>query len=565
MKLKALKCPNCDAKIEIKPGETTGTCTYCDSEFILEDEVIRVKHEIIDNTSLDVAETTLNKFKNYAKAEYLYRALLYKYAHKEDVYIGLIRSITHDFKQPIIYLYTLNEVNDFWQKYTSLTTKTNIAKYSASINELNKNFWLTSLKQKTADFTLLKLSINSEEVENAWNKYTLFSEEDEYLKIEKKYKDYLSKLKTYQTKKKKAIKTTFITIITLIIVITISTTIYAFTEKAIMKSKNLKTSTIYKYCDPNFNCKDKNYIKNFFYPTIADLTITSSEFNKKDNTLTVETTLTSNIRNTTKKYTFKIVDDSGPYIKETACKFTDTEEIDLKKCFTLTDYKDGEIATSKAKIDKGKNKFLKQGSYEITVSATDKDKNKETKKIKVEIIPTPITLNVNFSKKSVEINDTATLSYEITPDKVSNKEVNITYNKEFLTIKDNIITPVKIGESEVCVQSKYDTNTKVCTNVDVTPICKNSYTFTFDGSKKEKIYSGTDFCAGTYKIYANVLNHDQIYYIHHYQSDSFMSGSSTLTIAKFSSFLSDEGDKWSMAKGSYIETAPGVTSITITK
>ena len=564
MKLKALKCPNCNAKIEINPGETHGTCTYCDSEFILEDEVIRVKHEIIDNTSLDVAETTLNKFKNYQKAEYLYRTLLYKYAHKEEVYIGLIRCITHDFKQPIINLFTLNEINDYWQKYTSLTTKTNIAKYSPSINEINRKFWLTTLKEETQDFTLLKLSIKADEVENAWNKYTLFSEEKEYVKLEKKCKDYLANLRNYQTKKRKRIKTTFLTTITLIILIIISSTIYAFVEKPIKKHEKIKTSTIYKYCGPDLNCKDNSYIKNFFYPTIADLTITSSKLNKQENILTVETTLTSDIRNNKEKYTFNIVDDSGPYIKSTNCKFTDTEEINLEKCFTLTDYTDGNIDPSKANIDKNKNKFQKQGKYKITISATDKDKNKETKKVNVEIIPTPITLNVDIPS-SIEINDTKKLSYEITPDKVSNKEVTITYNKEFITIKDNVITPVKIGETDICIQSKYDPNTKVCKKIDVTPICKDSYTFTFDGSKEEKIYSGKDFCSGTYKIYANVLNHNQIYYIHHYQSDAFAAKSSLLTIAKFSSFLNDEGDKWSMAKGSYIQTKPGITSITIKK
>lgn len=562
MKLKALKCPNCDAKIEIKPGETHGTCTYCDSEFILEDEVVRVKHEIVDNTSLDVAETTLNKFKNYQKAEYLYRTMLYKYAHKEDVYIGLIRSITHDFNLEINQLYTINEINDYWQKYTSLTTKTNIAKYSPSINEINRKFWLNKLTSETNNFTLLKLGVNTQEVENAWNKYTLFSEEKEYVKLESKYKDYLVKLKKYQTTKKKKIKATFTTICVLIVVIIVSLAIYAFTEKPIKKFDELKTSTLYKYCGPEFNCTDKAFIENFFYPTIADLTITKTEFNKEKNTLTVETELKSSIKDLKKEYTFDVVDDSGPYIEETNCKFTDTEDIDLTKCFKITDYTDGTIDVSKAKIDKNKENFKKQGEKTIKVTATDKDKNKETKEVKVTIIPTPITLNVDIPT-SVEINKTATLSYEVTPD-VSNKDVTITYDKKIITIKDNVITPVKLGESEVCLTSKYDTNTKVCKTIDVTPICQDSYTFTFDGSKEEKITAGVDFCAGTYKVYAEVLNHSDVYYIHHYQADLF-AGSSTITIAKFSSFLNDEGDKWSMAKRSYIKTAPGVMSITITK
>lgn len=560
MKLKALKCPNCNAKLEIKPGETTGTCPYCDSEFILDDEVIRVKHEIIDNTSLDVAETTLNKFKDYYKAEGIYRSLLYKYAHKEEIYIGLIISITHDFKREITALYTLNEINDYWQKYTSLTSKTNIVKYSPSINDLNRKFWLNKLNTETKNLTLLKLSVNIQETENAWNKYVLFSEETEHKKLEKKYKDYLNNLKTYQVKKKKNLKLLSIIAIIFIILIILATTVYKYKEKPIIKSKELKTSTIYKYCGPNFDCENKDFIKKFFYPTIADLTITSAEFDKAKNTLKVTTHLKSNIKNETNEYTFKIVDNSGPYIETTNCEFTDTEQIDLTKCFTLTDYTDGVIASSKATINKNKSDFSKQGTYEITVSATDKDNNKETKKVPVKIIPTPIALDVNLSKTSIQINETATLSYTITPD-VSNKDVEITYNKEFFTIKDNVLIPVKIGDSELCITSKYDSNTKVCKTIDITPICKDSYTFTFDGSKEEILTPGVDFCTGTYKVYANVLNTQQVYYLYHYPSTGMPD---IITINKKSPF-NDEGSKYSLGKGAKFKISAGVTSITLTK
>ena len=565
MKLKALKCPNCNAKLEIKPGEVNGTCPYCDSEFILDDEVIKVKHEIIDNTSLEIAETTLNKFKDYQKAEYIYRTLLYKYAHKEEVYIGLIRCITHDFKKEITTLYTVNEINDFFQKYTSLTTKTNIAKYSPSINEINRKFWLNRLNNETKNLTLFSLKVSITETETAWNKYILFSEEKEHGKLEQKYKEYITKLKEYQTKKKKSIKLATIITLTLIVIALITRTIYSYLEKPIQKDKEIKTSSLYKYCGPDFNCQDKSFIKKYFYPTIAELEIINTNFNKEKNLLSVTTHLFSDKKDITKDYTFKIVDNSGPYIKETACEFTDIESnLDLTKCFTIKDYTDGEISPNKAKINKEKLTEKQQGIYTIEVTATDKDKNKETKRVKVKITPTPIALNINLSKESIQINDTATLSYEITPD-ISNKEVTLSYDKNIIKVENNTITPLKIADTELCVTSNYDKNTKVCKNIEVTPICQNSYTFNFDGSKKEKIYSGTDFCAGTYKIYASVLNYDQTYFIHHYQADRFAGGSSTMTIAKFSSFLSDEGEKWSMAKGSYIETAPGITSITITK
>lgn len=564
MKIKTLNCPNCNAKLELENNQTNGICTYCDTPFILDDEVVRIEHEIIDNTSLKVAETTLNKFKDYQKAEILYKNQLHKYAHKEEVYIGLIRSITHDFTQEITQLFRIEEINNYWQKYTSIATKTNISKYSKSVNDLNEKFWLNYIKTETNDFTLFDIKVKVPKLENAWNKYTLFSEEKNVLKIEPKYKDYLSKLKDYQLKANKKRKFTFKLTLSIIVVILLTIGIYTITEKATMKSKEIKTSTLYKYCGPNFDCKDTSYLKEFFRPTIANLTITDYNFNKEKNTIEVKTHLTSKIKDIKETHTFTIKDDSGPYIKETGCKFTDTEDIDLTKCFTLTDYTDGEINVEKATIDKKKNNFKTQGIKTINVTATDKDKNKSKKDIKVEIIPTPITLNFNIAKTNPQINETTTLSYEVTPN-VSNKEVYITYNKEYLKIENNTITPLKIGESEVCATSKYDQNTKKCIKVDVTPICQNSYTFNFDGSKKEKITAGTDFCAGTYKVYAGVLNYNQTYFLHHYQADRFAGGSSTMTIAKFSSFLSEEGDKWAMSKGSYIEVPSGITSITITK
>lgn len=564
MKLKELKCPNCNAKLNIKPIDTTGICPYCNSEFILDDEVIKVKHEheIVDDTSLEIALTTLNKFKDYEKAESLFKLLLYKYAHKEEIYIGLIKSITHDFKEPVKTIFDLNEINDYWQKYTSLTTKTNIAKYSPSINELNKNFYLKRLNDETKELSLISLRVNINDTEIAWKKYLLFSEEKEHSKLESKYNKYLNDLKNYQTKRKKQIKYGLIILLVSIVVLFISGIIYSKTETPIQKNKTIKTSTLYKYCSPSLECTNKDFIKTYFFPTIGELSIEEAILNKKENTILIKTKLTSSKRNIEKEYTFNINDDSGPYIKETNCKFTDTEEIDLTKCYTLEDYTDGVIDSNKAKIT-NKNKLTKQGKYKITVEVKDKENNKETKEIPVEIIPTPITLTVNINKKSIQLNDTATISYEITPN-VSNKEVTMTYDSSIISIENNIIKPLKIGETDLCITSVYDKNTSICEKIEVTPICQNSYTFNFDGSKKEKIYAGIDFCPGTYRVYAQVLNPQNVYYIS-YRQPNISGGSASITIAKFSDFLSDEGNQWSMNKGSYIETNPGITQITIVK
>ena len=201
---------------------------------------------------------------------------------------------------------------------------------------------------------------------------------------------------------KKQLKTNGIVLLVTAIIIIITLTIYSYSETPIQKTKEIKTSSIYKYCDPNFNCKDKSFIEKFFYPTIADLSIEKINFNKEKNTLTVNTKLTSEKRNIEKEYKFTIKDNSGPYIESTNCKFTDTEEIDLTKCFTITDYNDGVIDSKNAKITNN-NDLTKLGTYTINVSATDKDKFIEKKDIKVEIVKTPITLNVNISKTSIQI------------------------------------------------------------------------------------------------------------------------------------------------------------------
>ena len=87
MKLKEIKCPSCNANISLKENATKGVCEYCKTEFIIEDDTIKVEHtgtiEITNDTSLKVAETTLNKFKDYDKSLLLYKGLLFKYAHKK--------------------------------------------------------------------------------------------------------------------------------------------------------------------------------------------------------------------------------------------------------------------------------------------------------------------------------------------------------------------------------------------------------------------------------------------------------------------------------------------------
>ena len=556
MKIKNLNCPNCNAKLDINPDETYGKCSYCDTPFILEDETIKIEHEIIDNTSLKVADTTLNKFKDYKKAEILYKMLLFKYAHKEEVYIGIIRSITEDFKKEITEVYKLNEINDYWQKYTALSPKQNISKYAEKINEMNKNYWLKTLKTLTQDFTLLSLKLNPFMIETAWNKFVLFSEEKEHKPLESKYKNYLKELNEYQIKEKSKRKNLKFIIVGILLLLLITITLYIKTESPKIKQKDITTSEIYKNCNSELTCANKNFVKDNFYPTIGNLTITDLNLNKEENLLIV----TINFKDKTEEFKLNIIDDQGPTIETTNCSFTDTEEIDLTKCFTLTDYTDGTIDSKNATIDENKENFKEIGQKKIIVTAKDKDDNKETKEIIVTITKTPITLKLNLAKKSIQINETTTYSYEVTPD-VNNKEIELTYDKNYISLNNNVITPTKIGDTEICAVSKYDSNIKNCIKLEITPICKNSYTFNFEGSKDEIITGGIDFCPGTYKIYLGVLNTNKTYFLH---QKSAAGSTNIITINKTSPF-NKEGGKYSFEKEATLKLPIGVTSVTLKK
>ena len=99
MKIVNYKCRNCGANLKVESGITDGVCEYCQSPYHIDDGVIRVEYkvEFKNDNYLEVAQTTLDKFKDYQKSEYLFKLLLNKYGHKKEVYIGIVRSIANDF------------------------------------------------------------------------------------------------------------------------------------------------------------------------------------------------------------------------------------------------------------------------------------------------------------------------------------------------------------------------------------------------------------------------------------------------------------------------------------
>ena len=100
MKLISLKCSNCGANLEAKEDNKKIKCQYCNATTIIDDEVIRIEHKII-NDEIDRkqrnAATFLYKLKKYDDAKKLYLELSKETPEDPTVYKGIILSETENF------------------------------------------------------------------------------------------------------------------------------------------------------------------------------------------------------------------------------------------------------------------------------------------------------------------------------------------------------------------------------------------------------------------------------------------------------------------------------------
>lgn len=564
MKIKKIKCPNCDANISIKENETRGVCEYCNSEFIIDDETIKIEHtgtiEVTDDTSLKVANTTLNQFKDYDKSLLLYKRLLYKYAHKKEVYIGLIRSITRDFSIDNLASYQLNEINDYFKKYTSLATDKEIKKYEEHIKTLNKNYWYTTLVKGTNNFDATKNGEDVDVIESYHKNYLKYCSKDEKIKLETQYKKYITDYKLFVTNRDKKKKNIIKLIIGIIIAILLISIIFLLTENTKGVTKSIKLSEINEHYYVTQN--DYQYFKKYFKDTFSEMKITDVKLNNNEKTVSITVSLKNVLIDKKETFEFDIIDDMGPVISPLSCKFTDTEEVNIYDCFTLYDFTDGVIDVKEANIKVEGIDFKTVGTKSINVVAKDKDGNESSLDISVIITKTPIELKFNLSEK-LTVNKTYNLSYSITPNNVSDTSVKYTYDKNLIKIKNGKLTPLKKGQTEVCAVSNYNSDVKVCKNVKLELQCKDTYTFSFDGSKEETITSDEVFCPGTYRIYASVMNSNEFYHLKITPKGEF--SGDTLTIYKNSSFLNEEGSKYALTSGYTITTDIGITKVRLVK
>lgn len=566
MKAVVHKCPNCKANLDIKDGETSGVCEYCRAPYTIDDGVIRVEHtiEFKNDNPLKIANTTLYRFKEYEEAELLFRDLIFKLGHKPEVYIGLILSITHEFTREITTVAAMSEINELWERYTAIGRPKEIAKYKDTYTEVNRKFWLKELNHVTDHFKNYKCNVDVKYLDTLYTNYVSYCSDEDKKKLDSKYSKFKTQKIAYDTKKKKTIKFTIFTILISLIVIFLVSYLTLINEEPEVINNYINVSDLHHECDLDGNCESYKFLVNNFKKTNSSLKFTNININKELLKIKVDVELINVYKKSKFNYEFDIVDDYGPVVTDKNCEFTDTDNIDLNKCFSLYDYSDGVISNSKATLFTEAVDFTSTGNKLVNLEVNDSDGNVTNGKIMVNIVNSDITLTLKLSKDYIELNKSDILNYTITPD-VLNKDVTYEYDGTYISFDETTrkITAAKVGETEICATPKYDISKKVCLKVRIIPICKSSYIFNFDGGTETKKTAGIDFCPAKYKVYANVLNKKDTYTIRKYSKG--FGDVEFITIWKNTPAFNDEGKKYAFAMDSYLEIPSGVTQVKLVK
>lgn len=564
MKAVVHKCPNCKANLDIKEGSTSGVCDYCRAPYTVDDGVIHVEHtvEITDTTSLKVANTTLYKFKEYDEAELLFRRLLFKYGHKPEVYIGLILSITHDFTEEVRTIPAMNEINELWERFISIGKEKDINKYKELHQKYNVEFWNKLLIEYTDNLKNHKTRTSIKIIDFVYDNYITYCTKEEKSSIQNKYNKFKKNKEAYDKKRKNIFMFSIILVVSCIVIYFLVSYLTLINEKIKFNEENIKISEFNKYCDLDGKCSSFEFIANKIEKTDSKVYVENFTVDKDNLKVSFDIKLQNKYKETTEFKTLNLVDDFGPIINDNNCTYTDTDTISIYDCFSIYDYSDKDIDSKTANVDLNGVDFKVIGEKNILVSINDSDNNLSESTIKVNIIKSDISLTIS-SNDYIEVNKTSKLSYKFSHD-VPNKNVTYTYDNSFVSFDENtkVIKAIKVGKSEICVIPEYDESKKACKEIRVTALCKDTYTFKYDGSSTNKLVAGNDFCPGKYKLYAGVLNKSSAYHLGLKEKNGSSMGS---FLVWKSTSLGDEGKKYSFALDSYIEVPTGVTSVKLVK
>ena len=139
MKLIEVTCPKCRATMKVDQNKKEMNCEYCGNKFLIDDEVLKVKHinagEIDKEQEFKNALTYLN-FKEYVSAYNSYLSLSKRYVDNPVIWIGLLRSLSEDFTNK-----RYNSLYEsYWNKYSSLANEIEISMYKETYEKYISSF-----------------------------------------------------------------------------------------------------------------------------------------------------------------------------------------------------------------------------------------------------------------------------------------------------------------------------------------------------------------------------------------------------------------------------------------
>lgn len=101
MALKALKCPNCDANVELDSSKAYGFCSYCGAQIQLR-EIVEVR-QTVEGTVIKSFEKLIEdgdahlKFQDYYQAEMVFLEAIRDYPARAQGYERMIKTVTRDY------------------------------------------------------------------------------------------------------------------------------------------------------------------------------------------------------------------------------------------------------------------------------------------------------------------------------------------------------------------------------------------------------------------------------------------------------------------------------------
>lgn len=568
MKLVTHECPNCGAHLDISEGKVRGKCEYCRVSYTINSGGLKVLHplKVTDETQLRVAEASLYKFKDYNQSEILFKKLLCKHADIPNVYIGLILSVTHDFKINTGSLFDIASINEYWKRFIVLADEHDILKYESDYKKYCANFWLTKLNSCTDSFSDYTIEESNSTLDSYYDNYSINVDKNQAHKIKTKLDTYKTK-RNQHLKKRRVIR--FIVIVSIII---LGILIYIFINNYFKNDEpKIKDDVIYvseilnnDYCDRSYSCTDYSFLLNHFENSFSHLRVSSAIIDRNSSKIEFYVVLTNFKGEKTFKYEFSIKDDIGPYIVDKNCSFTDTDSVNLNKCFEIDSFdKNIKVNKDSVKIITDGINFKEVGDKSVFVSFEYEGKTYQSY-INIYISKSDFDFMASLNSYDIEINKKTNINFYFSKE-IPNKKLIYDYDPTYISLNadNNSIVGIKPGFTDVCISPEYDETKISCFQVNILPTCKGTYTFKYDGVGRKKLHVGTDFCPGIYKIYANVLNDDNYYYID-LDNEKGVYEDLIIINKKYPS-VNEEGKKFSFPMNYSLEIPSGVTQIKLIK